>query len=46
MNENLKAALRYAELGYKVYPAWGVKDGECFCKGKVKGCKPGKHPGG
>jgi len=43
--ENLAQALRYASLGYKVYPVWGIKDGRCLCDG-VKDCRPGKHPWG
>jgi hypothetical protein len=45
MNDNLKCALHYAALGYRVYPVWGIKDGKCLC-GKTDGCKPGKHPYG
>jgi hypothetical protein len=45
MNSSLEAAMRYAVLGYKVYPVWGIKDGKCLCGG-IDGCKPGKHPYG
>ena len=44
-NQNCTAALRYAALGYKVYPVWGIRDGKCLCGG-LKGCRPGKHPYG
>ncbi len=43
--ENLAEALRYASLGYKLYPVWGIKNGKCLCDG-MKGCRPGKHPWG
>ena len=35
--------MRYASLGYPVYPNWGVKDDECLCNG-TPNCRPGKHP--
>lgn len=35
-------ALRYAAIGWHVFPVWGAADGKCRC-GEV--CKsPGKHP--
>ncbi len=43
VRENCTEALRYASLGYYVYPNWGVKDGKCLCKG-MPNCRPGKHP--
>ncbi|MBY0457869.1 MAG: bifunctional DNA primase/polymerase, partial [Gemmataceae bacterium] len=42
--DNLLLALRYAALGWPVFPAWGVKDGRCLCGGDD--CRPGKHPFG
>ena len=44
-NQNQVEALRYASLGYKVYPVWGIQDGKCLCGG-MEGCRPGKHPWG
>src|ERR1019366_7893317 len=44
-NQNQNEALRYASLGYKVYPVWGIHDGKCLCGG-MEGCRPGKHPYG
>jgi len=44
--ENQAQALRYAALGHKVYPVYGIQDGKCLCRGTVRGCKPGKHPWG
>ena len=38
----LDYALRYAALGWHVFPVWGAKDGKCRC---MRQCKsPGKHP--
>jgi hypothetical protein len=46
VNDNLKEALRLINIGYKVYPVWGInKNGTCMCGGKP-GCRPGKHPWG
>ncbi|MCE9561573.1 MAG: bifunctional DNA primase/polymerase [Planctomycetes bacterium] len=46
MNENLKSALRYSGIGWRVYPVWGIQtNGKCWCNG-MAGCKPGKHPWG
>jgi hypothetical protein len=42
---NQVEALRYASLGFKVYPVWGIKDGKCLCGG-LSNCRPGKHPWG
>jgi KaiC/GvpD/RAD55 family RecA-like ATPase len=39
-----RAALRYAELGYRVLTVWPLENGRCTCE-KGKMCKtPGKHP--
>jgi hypothetical protein len=46
MNENLKSALRLAQLGFRVYPVWGIGAGnKCLCGG-LPDCRPGKHPWG
>jgi len=45
MNDNLKSALQYAGLGWRVYPVWGVENGKCLCE-RPASCKPGKHPWG
>ena len=38
----LEFALRYAAIGWHVFPVWGAKDGKCRC-GRM--CKsPAKHP--
>jgi hypothetical protein len=33
IGENLAEAIRYAQLGYKVYPVWGIQSGKCLCAG-------------
>ena len=38
----LDFALRYAALGWHVFPVWGATDGKCNCKRLCK--SPGKHP--
>lgn len=38
----LDHALRYAALGWHVFPVWGAKDGKCRCRRMCK--SPGKHP--
>lgn len=38
----LDYALRYAALGWHVFPVWGGKDGKCRCGATCK--SPGKHP--
>jgi hypothetical protein len=38
----LDYALRYAALGWHVFPVWGAKDGKCQCKRICK--SPAKHP--
>lgn len=38
----LAYALKYAALGWYVFPVWGAKDGKCCCNGFCK--SPGKHP--
>lgn len=38
----LDYALRYAALGWHVFPVWGAKDGKCKCRRLCK--SPGKHP--
>ncbi|NYT81430.1 bifunctional DNA primase/polymerase [Alcaligenaceae bacterium] len=41
---NLKAAIAYAKLGWKVFPAWWVAEsGKCAC-GDSECKNPGKHP--
>jgi len=43
LKSSLDYALAYAELGWKIFPAWNIKkDGSCAC-GSEK-CSPGKHP--
>lgn len=37
-------ALRYAALGWHVFPVWGAESGRCRCKGFCK--SPAKHPVG
>lgn len=39
----LEAALAYARRGWAVFPAHGIIDGRCTCRGNST-CKPGKHP--
>jgi putative DNA primase/helicase len=39
----LEAALAYAQIGFRVFPAHGIRNGACTCGG-AKGCSPGKHP--
>jgi hypothetical protein len=46
MNDNLKYALQYAALGYRVYPVYGIKDGKCLCGNPDQKHKSGKHPYG
>ena len=41
----LDYALKYAALGWRVFPVWGAKDGKCRC-GNVFCKSPGKHPVG
>lgn len=38
----LEHALRYAALGWHVFPVWGAQDGKCRCRRLCK--SPGKHP--
>lgn len=38
----LDYALRYAALGWHVFPVWGAKDGKCQCRRICK--SPAKHP--
>lgn len=38
----LDHALRYAALGWYVFPVWGGKDGKCNCGSACS--SPGKHP--
>ena len=38
----LDYALRYAALGWHVFPVWGAKDSKCRCRRMCK--SPGKHP--
>lgn len=38
----LDYALRYAALGWHVFPVWGAKDGKCRCRRMCK--SPAKHP--
>lgn len=38
----LDFALRYAALGWHVFPVWGAADGKCRCRRLCK--SPGKHP--
>jgi hypothetical protein len=39
---SLDYALKYAAIGWHVFPVWGAKDGRCRCGGLCK--SPGKHP--
>jgi hypothetical protein len=39
---SLDYALKYAAIGWNVFPVWGAKDGRCRCGGLCK--SPGKHP--
>lgn len=39
---SLDYALRYAALGWFVFPVWGAKDGKCQCRRICK--SPAKHP--
>ena len=41
---NLDYALKYAALGWHVFPVWGAKEGRCRCGGFCQ--SPGKHPVG
>lgn len=36
-------ALRYAELGWRVFPVHGIRNGSCTC-GNASCQRPGKHP--
>ncbi len=38
----LDHALRYAAIGWHVFPVWGAHDGQCRCGTACK--SPGKHP--
>lgn len=38
----LDYALKYAAIGWHVFPVWGAKDGKCRCRRMCK--SPGKHP--
>lgn len=38
----LEYALRYAAIGWHVFPVWGAKDGKCKCRRMCK--SPAKHP--
>ena len=38
----LDHALRYASIGWHVFPVWGGKDGKCRCGSQCT--SPGKHP--
>lgn len=43
LNNCLKAALKYAEMGWPVFPCHSIMSGKCSCK--KPDCKsPGKHP--
>lgn len=44
VNPVLESALEYAEIGFKVLPVCGVRNGVCTCYGTNPQCKPGKHP--
>ncbi len=45
MNNILDHALRYAGIGWEVFPLYGIKDGVCTCWKKEKcGSNAGKHP--
>lgn len=41
-SENLKHALAYADMGWKVFPCWWIENDVCACG--VKCASPGKHP--
>ena len=44
-NELLAAALKYAELGWRVFPAWEIgPSGVCTCEEGADCTRPGKHP--
>lgn len=46
INALLKAALRYARFGWRIFPVWGIgPDGTCQC-GDPKCDRQGKHPCG
>jgi hypothetical protein len=40
---NLEYALALATKGFKVFPYWGMKNGECTCR-NPRCMSPGKHP--
>jgi RecA-family ATPase len=47
--DNINRALRYARMGWHVFPVWSVDDhGNCRCgkPNNAPGHKPGKHPHG
>ena len=44
MPDLLQQALQYATLGWRVLPLHDFSQGQCSCKGRTRGCKPGKHP--
>ncbi|GEM_PF-2137613 len=37
-------ALELGKLGIAIFPIHGMKDGQCTCGGRIKNCRPGKHP--
>lgn len=42
----LNEALALVRRDFHLLPVHTMRDGNCSCDGKVKGCKPGKHPAG
>lgn len=42
-SDSLKTALKYAELGWQIFPCWQIVDGACAC-GNTDCKSPGKHP--
>ena len=38
----MEHALKYASIGFHVFPVWGGQDGKCKCRRLCK--SPGKHP--
>jgi putative DNA primase/helicase len=43
-DRKLEQLLFYAKHGYPIFPIHWVSEGGCSCSGRVKNCKPGKHP--